>query len=155
MAVLQSMFPHEAQLGHFVDHGLEQLREACSRGQLIFEGNWRCAELREMWLLLTSVRMSAGTSGLRYMDSSANPPPAQLNDVLPILDVLQSFFSPEKMATVQSFYVDLKGAMATLELLIPQLAGQVELKHFFEVVRGILTDTYCCTRVLLAMEGRR
>ena len=153
MAVLQGMFPQEAKLGHFVDHGLEQLREACSRGQLIFAANWRCNELEAMWLLLTSVRMSAGMPGLSFMDPTTDPiAVAPSKNVLPVLDLLQAFFCAERMATIQSFYVDLKGAMATLELLIPKLANQPELKHFFESVRGILIDTYCCTRLLIATE---
>ena len=155
MAVLQEMCPDDAKLGHFVDHGLECLREACCRGQLIFAANWRCKELEDMWLLLTSVRMSAGMPGLCFMDAPTDPiavVPAK--DVLPVLDLLQAFFCAERMATIQSFYVDLKGAMATMELLLPKLASQPELKHLFESVRGILIDAFCCTRILIAMEGQ-
>ena len=152
MAVLTGVFPDPAKLGHFVDHGLEQIREACLRSQKIFASNWRHADMAQMHLLLTSVRLSVGRGSLVFMEDVECD--VVNSRTASILELVETFFESERMASIQSFCVDLKGALAALELLLLQLTD-ADLKSFFESVKAILLDTFCCTHVLISADGRR
>ena len=152
MAVLTAIFPDPAKLGHFADHGLEQIREACWRSKDVFASNWRRTDLMQMHLLLTSVRLSVGRDSLLVMEDVdcevVNSRTAS------VLEFVESFFEAERMASIQSFYVDLKGALAGLDLLLLQLADS-DLKAFFGSVKAILCDTFCATQVINSGRGHR
>ena len=138
MPGLTAVFPDPAKLGHFADHGLESIWEACWRSKNVFASFWRRTDLEQMHLLLTSVHLSVGRDSLVVMeDVDCEVVDSRTSSVL---EFVEAFFQAGRMASIQSFYVDLKSAWAGLE----QLADS-DLKAFFGSVRAILCDTFCGT----------